>query len=209
MQKNYPCTAAIQSSTRGEYVVGVYEDFGSARFWREIREDLRAFLEEQKRTDSTFLTYWAVFQGRSEFTEEDFETRLWKELSHLSSIEQRSTDWPTLESADPQTPGFCLSIEGHEFFVVGLHPGSSRTARRFSQPALVFNAIAQFENLERSGEYEQMKETIRKRDMRFQGSVNPLVLKYGDQWESIQFSGKDNPPNWRCPFHFLHEKDKP
>ena len=41
----------------------------------------------------------------------------------------------------------------------------------------------------------------RKRDLAFQGSVNPMVEKYAEKWESVQFSGKNNPPEWKCPFH--------
>ena len=47
-----------------------------------------------------------------------------------------------------------------------------------------------------------MIETIRRREIEFQGDVNPMVLQHNDIWESIQFSGKKNDDNWKCPFQF-------
>ena len=133
---------------------------------------------------------------------------MWNELSHLSSIETKNNDWPIPELSDPNNPGFCLSIDGKPFFVVGVHPNSSRDSRKFFRPALVFNVFDQFQTLQEDGLYEPMKITNRKRDLQFQGSVNPMVEDHGDHWESIQFSGKKNPNTWKCPFHFLHESEK-
>lgn len=208
MQKNYPCIAAIKSVQKEEYIVRTYEAFGQALFWRELRQDLQFFLAEQKRTGSTYLTFWAIFEGQSKFSEDDFESGLWNELSHLSSFEKLEQDWADPELAQPENPGFCLSIDGQAFFVVGLHPQSSREARRFAKPALVFNSIEQFKKLEREGKYEPLKAVIRQREIALQGSVNPMVLKHGDQWESIQFSGKNNTEKWKCPFHFFKDNDK-
>lgn len=84
--------------------------------------------------------------------------------------------------------------------MVGLHPKSSRKARRFTIPALIFNLYDQFEQLDEETEFYPMVKTNRKRDIAFQGSVNPMVERYAEEWESIQFSGKDNPPEWKCPF---------
>lgn len=209
LQKNYPCIAAIKSVKADEFIVGHYKDFGSGKYWRELRADLENFILEQEKTNSTYLTFWAVYSGKSQFSEQDFENRLWNELSHLSSAEQREKDWTTLTTSDPQNPGFCLSLNGKSFFVVGLHPQSSRIGRKFSSPALVFNVIEQFENLEREGNYEPMKQLNRKRDVQLQGSVNPMVEKHGDKWEAIQFSGQQNPDNWKCPFQFIPEQEKP
>ena len=45
-----------------------------------------------------------------------------------------------------------------------------------------------------------MVKTIRKRELEFQGSVNPMVEKHSETWEAIQFSGNNNSDNWKCPF---------
>lgn len=208
LQNNYPCVAAIRSVKHRDFRIGTYRRFGTGESGRELRRDLQAYLKEQRRTGSTYFTYWAVYDAEPQaLTESDFEASLWRELSHLTSAEERAADWGDNVS-DPEQPGFCLSIDGTAFFVVGLYPGSSRVARRFSRPALVFNTLEQFENLERSGEYEPMKRAIRSRDLKLQGSVNPMVALHGDKWEAIQFSGRANPSTWKCPFKFLSEKVK-
>lgn len=77
-KQNYPCVAAIKALHQKEYWVGIYKNFGSAESWREIRNDLKYFIQEQQKTKSTYLTFWAVFQGETDFTEDEYETRMWK-----------------------------------------------------------------------------------------------------------------------------------
>ncbi len=207
-QKNYPCVAALRSYHKDDYQVGFYGKFGEGEHWRELRNDLLFFLQEQKRTSSIYLSFWAVFEEQ-EFSEADFETALWKELSFLTSEEDRKNDWPANSVQDPADPGFRFALGGSEFFVVGLHSQSSRQARRFSRPAMIFNVFSQFDQLMKLGQYEGMVALNRERDQKFQGSVNPMVAAHGESWESIQFSGKMNPGTWKCPFSFLKSLVKP
>jgi uncharacterized protein len=102
-----------------------------------------------------------------------------------------------------------LCLGGHAFFVVGVHPQSSRLARRFPFTGIVFNVFDQFEQLEREGRYARTSALSRKRDRALQGSANPMVVAHGDKWEGIQFSGKSNPETWKCPFRFVATADKP
>jgi FPC/CPF motif-containing protein YcgG len=210
LQENYPCVAAIQSVVRNEYVIGTYGQFGTGTHWHKLRADLLNFLELQSSTQSRYMSSWAVFTApnQSPDNEIDFEDKFWRELSLLSSEEERPVDWGKINSSDPNDPSFCLCLNGEKLFVVGLHPQSSRFARRFSRPAMVFNAFSQFETFEKEGTYPAMVKTIRQNDLKFQGSINPMVLAHGDVWESIQYSGRENPDSWKCPFHFMKQKDK-
>jgi FPC/CPF motif-containing protein YcgG len=209
LQKNYPCVAAIQSVVRNDYVIGTYGEFGSGNYWHQLRSDLLHFLALQRSSQSRYLSFWAVFtaHNQSHDNESDFEDKLWRELSLLSSEEERAADWGK-SSSDPNDPSFCLSLQGERLFVVGLHPESSRVARRFPRPAMVFNAFSQFETFEKEGTYAGLVKIIRQNELKFQGSINPMVLAHGDLWESIQFSGRDNPETWKCPFQFMKQKDK-
>jgi len=206
-QKDYPCIAAMRSYTKDDYQVGMYGSFGTGQSWRTLRNDLLFFLKEQKKTSSIYLSFWAVFEPQ-EMSEEEFEQALWNELSHLTSEEDKAFDWPQGAITDPQNPGFRFSLGGSEFFVVGLHSNSSRKARKFSRPTLIFNIFDQFDQLAKQGVYESMVNVNRKKDEKFQGNVNPMVAQHGEQWESIQFSGKENPNAWKCPFHFLFKSAK-
>ncbi len=208
LQKNYPCVAALKSYHSDEYQVGIYEGFGKTTHWRELRNDLLYFLKEQQKTKSTYLTFWAIFPNSKISDEVGFESQLWQHLSLLTSEEQRTQDWGPGQVTDPNDPSFCFSIASQPFFVVGLHPHSSRRARRFPYPAVLFNVMTQFETLEEQGLYDAMVASNRSRDLKFQGSVNPMALRFGDEWESIQFSGRENTSEWKCPFHFMSAASK-
>lgn len=207
-QKNYPCVAALRSYHKDDYQVGLYGKFGTGAYWQDMRKDLLFFLQEQKKTSSIYLSFWAVFEPE-EMTEQEFEEALWRELSFLTSQEEREADWPKNSVQDPFDPGFRFALGGSEFFVVGLHSRSSRKARCFSRPALVFNVFDQFSQLMKLGQYEKMVNLNRERDRLFQGTVNPMVEKHGESWESIQFSGRSNPGTWKCPFTFFKSFLKP
>ena len=210
MQPSYPCVAAVQSVVRQDYIVGLYSNFGEGRSWKKLRVDLIQFLNQLSVTNSRYLSFWAVFEeSEMNLTENQFEEKFWKELSLITSLEERDQDWGHLHPANPDDPMFCLSINREKLFVVGLHDSSSREARRFSKPAMVFNAFSQFEKFQLEGTYKKMVETNRNRDVKFQGAANPMAIAHGEKWESIQFSGKENSSTWKCPFHFFKTKDKP
>lgn len=207
-QKNYPCIAAIKSFHQDEYQVGTYEGFGSGTSWRSLRQDLHSFLNEIKRTNSPYFTFWATYPTEAVLSEDLFEQKMWNELSCLTSEEMKSSDWGTAPS-HPEEQSFGLHLFGENFFVVGLHPNSSRKSRQFPFPTLIFNIFRQFDVLKKENIYDPMVKANRIRDVKFQGSANPMALLHGEKWESIQFSGKNNSSEWKCPFRFMKELFKP
>ena len=198
---NYPCGPAVSSLKNNDYLVGVYSDFGTGHLTKELYNDLLYFRQSQKTSGSLFLSFWAVFRDESVLNEDEFEKALWKELSLLSSFEASSVPWDKSFSSDPESSEFCLSVGGEAFFVVGLHRQSSRESRIFPWPTLIFNLYSQFDELARLGRYDSIVKSNRARELKVHGTLNPMVEKYGDTWEAIQFSGKENPPDWKCPFH--------
>jgi FPC/CPF motif-containing protein YcgG len=209
-QKNYPCIAAQHSLRRDECMIELFRGFGSGEGWRALRAGLLGFIEEQKRSGSGFLSYWAVFEESPVILgEEEFESALWRELSCLTSEEEKFADWKEGKCLNPQDTEFRFSLAGSEIFVVGLHPGASRRSRRFYAPTLVFNVFTQFEQLQVKGHYEGMVRTIRARERQFEGTVNPMVEQHGETWETVQFSGRNNSSKWKCPFRFLWQAEKP
>lgn len=196
--KNYPCVAAKQSYQRDDYQVGLYQHLGSGQSAQALAQDLLFFRHQQKKSQSLFLSFWAVYLDQAPLSAELFEQAFWKELSHTSYYDQAPHD-PRF-SSDPRDKNFCFSFGGEAFFVVGLFADSARRARRFPYPTLVFNLYEQFEQVDRLGKYQAMVQQIRERDRLYQGEVNPVVEKYAELWESIQFSGRHNNENWRCPF---------
>jgi FPC/CPF motif-containing protein YcgG len=200
-QKNFPCVPAIKAIASGDYVLDSYSNFGTGESGPELVEKLIAFSEEQARTQSPYSTYFAVYPECEVMDEDEFEEKMWKEISAIVAADKSGAKWDPLFSDDPNDRDFCPSIGGKAFFIVGVHPRSSRLARRFKYPAILFNLYDQFEELDRRGQYENVVKANRKREMAFAGSLNPMVEKHGDKWEAIQFSGKENPDTWKCPFH--------
>ncbi len=199
--KNYPCVPAILSFESGAFLVGEYDEFGTGKNAAALYQDLTYFSHQQKRLNSPYFTFWAVFNESRALSESQFEEFLWSELSKLSSAEPRDVPWDPKFSKNPEDDNFCLSLGGEALFVVGMHSQSSRLARRFKYPALLFNLYQQFDDLAQNGKYESTVRTNRAREMKYAGSINPMVAAYGDTREAIQFSGQQNPANWKCPFH--------
>ena len=98
--------------------------------------------------DLTVRAFVALFDGPGDTSAQRLEALLWSQLQRLHELDVgRGARWSSDVSRDPADPRFSLSLAGHPFFVIGLHAGASRTARRFESPALVFNSHRQFDRL--------------------------------------------------------------
>jgi FPC/CPF motif-containing protein YcgG len=142
-----------------------------------------------------------LFEGPGDLDEAGFEAAMWARLQSLSDKDAwRGQPADPRVSSDPADPHFGLSFGGEAFFVVGLHPGASRPARRFARPALVFNLHDQFETLREQNRYEQLRASIIARDVALAGSANPMLSRHGETSEARQYSGRAVGADWRCPF---------
>jgi FPC/CPF motif-containing protein YcgG len=197
---SFPCLAAKGVVHAGEHDVHLYHQLGAPAAAAALADDLAAFVSRE-RPQQHFRAFVAVFRGPSIRDELDFERRLWRQLQMLHERDPGS-DWDPHVSADPADPQFAFSFAGAALFVVGLHPKSSRLARRFGWPTLVFNPHSQFAQLRGDGHFEQLRDRIRQRDLALQGSLNPNLANFGERSEAEQYSGRDvSAEQWRCPFH--------
>src|SRR5207244_1714681 len=94
---------------------------------------------------TTYATFVAIFERPCLTGEVEFEHLLWKQLRLLHEHEAAEHGWDPAVSADPADPHFSFSFGGQALYVIGMHANSSREARRFPWPALVFNPHEQFE----------------------------------------------------------------
>ena len=198
--KNYPCVAAIRSILGEDFSVGTYRKMGCVESTRLLSEDLKCFIAEQKKSKSTYLSFVAAFQEPTNVTEKCFEELLWDQLSRLHELTSHEFSWDPKVCSDTSSPEFCFSFANCGFFIVGMHPASSRKSRQFPFPVMVFNLFEQFEELKRLGMYEAMKTTNRERDMKYQGSLNPMLERFGETAEAVQYSGRNVGDAWKCPF---------
>lgn len=195
----YPCVGAKSSLHTKQYRLGNYGKMADANTTFNLAKDLKTYIEETLSSDSQYMTMVAVFNNEAT-SEIDFEQKLWQQLQALHDIDQ-DTPWDAKVSNNPEDPGFSFSFNGYAFFVVGLHPLSSRKARQFSRPAMAFNLHHQFEKLRESGVYDKMKKVIREREIAFDGSINPMLTDHGQGLEAPQYSGRKVDASWKCPFH--------
>lgn len=200
----YPCLAARGLEHRDRYGLGVYGPLGSPAATRDLARDLAPFARDSQRlSDQAALTaFVAVFTGGRVEGEEGFERELWTQLQRLHDRDAPASPWDPGVSDDPADPRFSFSFAATALFVIGLHPGASRLARRFPWPALVFNPHRQFERLRRQGHFDRLRDRIRARDVALQGNINPNLADFGEQSEARQYSGRDTTnAAWTCPFH--------
>ena len=149
-----------------------------------------------------------IFTGPQIINEEMFDALLWQRLQALEILDAENYKYDNRVEADPASAKFSFSIKEEAFYIIGLHAASSRQARRFIHPTLVFNPHAQFEQLRASSKYDAMKNTVRKRDIAFSGSVNPMLQDFGEASEVFQYSGRKYDDSWKCPLKITHATTK-
>ena len=199
----FPCVGAKAALSRGSMDIAELGPLGSRANDAPLLDRIGRFARRLDPVDAGDLalhTFVAVFSGPRDTDERRFEAMLWAQLQRLHELDAaRGEPWAGDVSADPDDPRFSFSLAGHPFFVIGLHPGASRRARRFDWPAMVFNSHRQFERLRADGRYGKMQAAIRQRDTALQGGINPNLADYGDASEARQYSGREVEPEWRCP----------
>jgi uncharacterized protein len=203
LNPRFTCVAAKSAFNKDNYRFSTYQhDLASSEATTLLARDLYLFVNDQERLkEGGFSTFVAAFTGPAGLSETNFETLLWQQLQALHDHDADISDWDSTVSPDPASPHFEWSFGGRAFFVVGLHPASSRFTRRFPFPTLVFNAHFQFEQLRTAGKYERMQQVMRSRDTSLQGNINPNLADFGDASDARQYSGRAVEEGWQCPFH--------
>lgn len=199
LQKNHPCIMAQTVFKMEEFVIRGYRNLGSAEAASEILTDLQTYLDNYDVESKNFETFIATFPYDKFNDEQSFEDALWQQLEKIHVLDK--IPWDPAVDADPDSPNFSFSILGQAFYIVGMHPKSSRKARQSPYPTLVFNLHSQFEALREMGTYKQVRDRIRQRDKKLQGTINPVLRDFGEASEALQYSGKHNEGDWKCPFH--------
>lgn len=195
---DYSCLGA-RSSLRTEGLrVELYGPMSSLATTIALARDLAAFTRRTAMA-SGFVAMVALFAEPAPESEDEFERRLWAQLIDLRARDD--SERPPNVSPDPDDARYAFSFAGSPFFVIGMHPESSRLARRVAWPALVFNPHRQFSALRQTDRFESLRAAIRKREIALQGTLNPNLADMGEASEARQYSGRAAEADWRCPFH--------
>jgi uncharacterized protein len=199
IDRNHPCVMAQTVFSMDQVELHEYSDFGSKATARKILKDLEDYIEGYDFDSNDFKTFLAVFPDSPKYSELGFEKALWKQLENLHKVDE--TPWDPEVNSDPESEHFSFSLGGKAFYIVGLHPDSSRKARQSPYAAIAFNLHWQFEKLREMGSYEVVRDKIRDRDKELQGNINPMLEDFGSSSEAKQYSGRAVENDWKCPFH--------
>jgi uncharacterized protein len=202
--QRFSCLGAKSALQAGDYWLGVYDDMAGEAASQSLASDLQAFSEnDASRVDDerTFRTFIATFVEPICQDEQAFEALVWRQLQALHDSDRQAYAWDPAVSSDPSDPHFAFSVGGRAYFVVGLHAASSRWARRFAWPTLVFNPHHQFDRLREEGLFTRFRDQIRSREQTLQQTLNPMLTNFGEQSEARQYAGRRVEDDWRCPFH--------
>lgn len=202
LEKDHPCLMAQTVFKMDKVDLHSYENFGTPSTARQILKDLQHYLSTYDFESNEFYTFLAIFKNEPEYSEKKFEEKLWQQLQFLH--EEDAQDWDPSVKSDPENPDFSFSLGGKAFYMVGMHPKSSRKARQTPFPAIAFNLHWQFEKLREMNTYHTVRDKIRERDIQLQGDINPMLEDFGAQSEARQYSGRKVGEEWKCPF--LHKK---
>ncbi len=204
----FPCVGAKSALVQDQLTLFQGGDIDRPSHDVELHTALHEFGDSLEPDSPLVQSFAALFEGPRNLSEAEFETALWNRLQCLHNLDVVSGEsWNEQTSRDPDSAHFSMSVGGHAFFIIGLHPNASRPARRFDTPAMVFNSHAQFERLREDGRFDKMKKVIRERDAAIAGDVNPMIADYGDGSEARQYSGRQVGSDWQAPFE--PKKTKP
>lgn len=200
LNPQFTCAGAKSAMRQRSYRFGLYAALGDPASAAAVAHDLYTFVGEAPSIDGEFTTFIASFEGPAVADERAFEARLWETLQHLHDLDSAHFPWAPDVSGDPSDPAFSFSFAETPFFIVGLHPVSSRATRRLAWPTVVFNPHRQFDALKADGRYGRFRQVIREAEQRLQGDVNPMSADFGERSEAAQYSGRRVDTSWTCPF---------
>ncbi|MGJ8592827.1 MAG: guanitoxin biosynthesis heme-dependent pre-guanitoxin N-hydroxylase GntA [Aquaticitalea sp.] len=204
IKRKHPCLMANTVFMMDNYHIKTYNDITSDAVIEPILLDIEAYLEQYDFESNEFESLIICFKDNHFKTETAFETALWNFLQKLHNHDDK--EWDKNVSNNPMDSNFSFSLKGKAFYIVGLHPNSSRMARQAPYCTVVFNLHWQFERLREMGTYQTVKKRIRRRDKKLQGNINPVLRDFGTDTETKQYSGREVESTWKCPFHSKTQK---
>ncbi|HEY0054690.1 MAG TPA: guanitoxin biosynthesis heme-dependent pre-guanitoxin N-hydroxylase GntA [Pedobacter sp.] len=205
----FPCIAAKAAVAKQQVQCIVADHLACPHNDEEILQFIYDFVDSYRDSDALYHSAAVIFKGPEEINEELFENLLWMRLQSLADLDLKRYDYDKRVDSNPDSGKFSFSLKEEAFFIIGLHPANSRLTRRFNYPVLTFNPHAQFEELRDLNKFENMQRVVRKRDLAFSGSVNPMLENYGTSSEAHQYSGKQYDDEWQCPLNINDARSKP
>jgi len=201
---DHPCVMAQSVIADESVCIEEFEGINNDKSHRKLLEKLKLYIDRQELDSKSFESFIAVFKNDKFISEVAFESALWKLLTDLHHLDDSS--WDASTSKNPADANFSFSLHNTSFYIIGMHQGASRFARKAPYTMIVFNLHQQFEKLREIGRYDRVRDLIRRRDKSYQGSINPMLADFGTRSEARQYSGRKVDENWKCPYQFNTDK---
>jgi len=202
--RDFPCVAAREAVARNQVSCFVASHMACPHDDAGIIDFLYDFIEGYRKKNDLFHSAAIIFRQPLIQDELMFDKLMWQRLQALSDLDAKNYKYDNRVKSDPGSEDFSFSLKEEAFFIIGLHPKSSRATRQFPYAVLVFNPHAQFEKMRESDQYNKIKKIVRKRDIAFSGSVNPMLEDFGRSSEVYQYSGRQYDKDWQCPLKINH-----
>jgi len=203
--KEFPCIGAKAALGKDQIRVLVAGHMACPKDDHDILKFLFTFVDDYRQSGDLYNSAVIIFKDPVDLTEDKFETLFWSRIQAISDLDSKQYPYDQRVKHDPAAVEYSFSLKEEAFYLIGLYPGSSRPARRFRYPAIVFNPHSQFDKLRELNKFETMKQFIRNRDIRYSGSVNPMMADFGVASEATQYTGQQYNQDWKCPFISHHE----
>lgn len=197
--KGFPCIAAKAALSRNHIKCMVAMHMACPAHDREVLQFIYNFVDVYRASEESYHSAAVIFREPTEMDETAFDKLLWQRLKALASLDKVKYAYDPRVDSNPTSVNYSFSLKEEAFFIIGLHPTSRRKARQFKYPALIFNPHAEFEKLRRLNRYTKMKDVVRKRDIKYSGSINPTLYDFGEASEVYQYSGIEYDSGWTCP----------
>ena len=205
--KSFPCVAAKAALAKEQIKCFVASHLMCPADDRAILNFIYDFVDTYRNSEELYHSAAVIFKGPVEINEDLFETLMWQRLQSLADLDMARYPYDNRVNKSPESKDFSFSLKQEAFFIIGLHPASARETRKFSHPALVFNPHSQFQKLKETSKYGHLQSVVRKRDIAFSGSINPMLEDFGNASEVFQYSGKIYDNKWKCPLRINHKDE--
>ncbi len=203
-EKTFVCIAAKAALAKNQVKSLVVNHMACPFEDHFILQFLYSFIDGYRTAKNMYHSAAIIFKQPDELNEELFDQLLWQRLQALSQLDAQNYPYDKRVDCNPASADFSFSLKEEAFFVIGMHAQSSRESRQFKYPTLVFNPHVQFEQLRSTGKYEHLKLAVRKKDVQYSGSINPMLQDFGNASEVYQYSGRPYDKQWQCPLKVNH-----
>ncbi|HUR11068.1 MAG TPA: guanitoxin biosynthesis heme-dependent pre-guanitoxin N-hydroxylase GntA [Flavitalea sp.] len=202
--RDFPCVAAREAVARQQVDCYVATHMACPHDDTRMLEFLYKFIDTYRKEKNMFHSAAIIFKEPKIQDERMFDRFMWQRLQAISDLDASMYNYDKRVQSDPSHAGFSFSLKEEALFILGLHPANNRSSRQFPYAVLAFNPHDQFEQMRAHGQYEKMKNIVRKREIALSGSVNPMLDDFGKSSEVFQYSGRQYDKEWQCPLNIKH-----